>query len=172
MQNEHCLCLDLPKVVFFCKVVFLAAYFWPCSACVCVLLSTACFVSRLLERKMNWVWLTLGMFSKQNLGWVFGLFWLALETESRAQIGWVDSWIVAAGSRNPGLRLQSSLNWGAKKAPCYLQCQGNTGRSCVGAVLALQYRSRHLFSTCSLCISTHRLVIKQWFGLEGTLEVT
>lgn len=39
MQNKCSLCLDLPKVVFFCKCVLLAAYFRPCSVlclCVCV----------------------------------------------------------------------------------------------------------------------------------------
>jgi len=57
------------------------------------------------------------MFSKQNVGWVFSLLGLALETESRAQTGRADSRIVAAGTRNSGLRLQSPLNWSAQKAP-------------------------------------------------------
>lgn len=85
VQNECCLCPDLPKVVFFCKCVLLAACFWAHSvACppLCIYVinhSLFCLETFKKEKKKkNWVWLALGMFSKQKFGWVISLFWLAL----------------------------------------------------------------------------------------------
>lgn len=156
--NECCLCLDLPKVVFFCKCVLLAAYFWLPSVCVCLCYrARPCFVLRLSERKMHWVWLALGMFSKQNAGWVVGLFWLALGTESRAQRG---EWTQGLQLLEAEIRVSgSNSHWTEVLKRCLVTCSASEilGDARVGAVLALTYRFGHLFST-----STYVLALLDW----------